>query len=80
MDGRNKLMKEAEQVVKREDLKGFAQYAKHIWIEEPEGVPRVAQNISGRTQRLKQLGNSVVPQIPEFIGNCILNYEEKQDE
>ena len=73
-------MKELEQVVKREDLKSFAQYAKHIWMEEPEVVPRVAQKIPGRLQRLKQLGNSVVPQIPEFLGYCILNYEEKKDE
>ena len=73
-------MKELEQVIKREDLESFAQYAKHIWMEEPEGVPRVAQKIPGRTQRLKQLGNSVVPQIPEFLGYCILNYEEKKDE
>ena len=73
-------MKELEQVVKREDLESFAQYAKHIWVEEPEGVPRVAQNIPGSLQRLKQLGNSVVPQIPEFLGYCILNYEEKKDE
>ena len=73
-------MKELEQVIKREDLESFAQYTKHIWMEEPEGVPRVAQDITGRTQRLKQLGNSVVPQIPEFLGNCILKYEEKEDE
>ena len=73
-------MKELEQVIKRRDLESFAQYAKHIWVEEPEGVPRVVQNIPGRIQRLKQLGNSVVPQIPEFLGHCILNYEEKKDE
>ena len=68
-------MKELEQVIKRQGLLNFAQYAKHIWVEEPEGVPRVAQKIPGRTQRLKQLGNSVVPQIPEFLGYCILDYE-----
>ena len=71
-------MKELEQVVKREDLESFAQYTKHIWMEEPEGVPRVAQDIIGRTPRLKQLGNSVVPQIPEFLGHCILNYENEK--
>ena len=73
-------MNELEQVIKRRDLESFAQYARHIWMEEPEGVPRVAQKIPGRLQRLKQLGNSVVPQIPEFLGYCILNYEEKKDE
>ena len=72
-------MKELEQVIKREDLESFAQYAKHIWIEEPEHVPRVAQDIPGRTPRLKQLGNSVVPQIPEFLGYCILDYENEKE-
>ena len=71
-------MKELEQVVKREDLESFAQYAKHIWIEEPEHIPRVSQKIPGRLQRLKQLGNSVVPQIPEFLGHCILIYEDEK--
>ena len=73
-------MKELEQVIKRRDLEEFAQYAKYIWMEEPSHVPRVAQKIPGRLQRLKQLGNSVVPQIPEFLGHCILIYEEKKDE
>jgi site-specific DNA-cytosine methylase len=35
----------------------------------------VAHGISGRTHRLKQLGNAVVPQIPELIGRAILDYE-----
>ena len=73
-------MKELEQVVKRGQLIDFAQHSKRLWIEEPEHIPRVAQKIPGRLQRLKQLGNSVVPQIPEFLGYCILNYEEKKDE
>ena len=69
-------MKELEQVLNRKDLEKFAQFTKYIWIEEPEDIPRISQKISGRTQRLKQLGNSIVPQIPEFIGTCILNYEQ----
>ena len=71
-------MKELEQVIKRRDLESFAQYAKYIWMEEPSHVPRVAQKIPGRLKRLKQLGNSVVPQIPEFLGYCILNYEKEK--
>ena len=31
--------------------------------------------VSNRSQRLKALGNAVVPQIPEAIGKAILNYE-----
>lgn len=41
------------------------------WRVEP-GVGRVADGVPGRVDRLKQLGNSVVPQIPEMIGRAIL--------
>jgi DNA (cytosine-5)-methyltransferase 1 len=34
-------------------------------------VGRVADGVSGRVDRLKQLGNAVVPQIPELIGRAI---------
>jgi DNA (cytosine-5)-methyltransferase 1 len=41
------------------------------WEAEPN-VGRVADGIPGRVDRLKQLGNSVVPQIPEIIGHALL--------
>jgi DNA (cytosine-5)-methyltransferase 1 len=41
------------------------------WIAEP-AVGRVADGVPGRVDRLKQLGNAVVPQIPELIGRAIL--------
>jgi hypothetical protein len=37
-----------------------------------DAVPRVANGIPDRAHRLKGLGNAVVPQIPELIGNAIL--------
>lgn len=40
--------------------------------------PRMGRNahgVSGRMDRLKQLGNTVVPQIPELIGRAILEME-----
>ena len=40
------------------------------WAVEPD-VGRVAHGVSGRVDRLKQLGNAVVPQIPELIGRAI---------
>jgi len=40
------------------------------WAVEPD-VGRVAHGIPKRVDRLKQLGNSVVPQIPELIGRAI---------
>ena len=38
-----------------------------------DGIPRELDK--GRQNRIKQLGNSVVPQIPELIGNAILESE-----
>jgi DNA (cytosine-5)-methyltransferase 1 len=44
------------------------------WDIEPD-VGRVAHGVPKRVDRLKQLGNAVVPQIPELIGRAILAYE-----
>lgn len=44
------------------------------WPLEPN-VGRVANGIPRRVDRLKGLGNAVVPQIPEIIGNAILETE-----
>jgi DNA (cytosine-5)-methyltransferase 1 len=41
------------------------------WQVEPS-VGRVADGVPRRVDRLRQLGNSVVPQIPEMIGRAIL--------
>jgi DNA (cytosine-5)-methyltransferase 1 len=42
------------------------------WLVEPE-LGRVAHGIPNRVDRLKGLGNAVVPQIPEIIGRAIMN-------
>lgn len=41
------------------------------WWETEPNVGRVTHGVSGRVDRLKQLGNAVVPQIPELIGRAI---------
>jgi len=41
------------------------------WAVEPD-VGRVADGISARVDRLKGLGNAVVPQVAEYIGHRIL--------
>jgi DNA (cytosine-5)-methyltransferase 1 len=41
------------------------------WAVEP-AVGRVANGVPSRVDRLKQLGNAVVPQIPELIGSAII--------
>ena len=45
-----------------------------FWKIEPQ-LGRVADGIPNRLDRLKQLGNSLVPQIPEMIGYAILEQE-----
>jgi DNA (cytosine-5)-methyltransferase 1 len=44
------------------------------WLSEPD-VGRVAHGIPDRSHRLKGLGNAVVPQIPQLIGQAILAAE-----
>ena len=44
------------------------------WAIEPD-VGRVAHGIPNRMDRLKSLGNSLVPQIPFLIANCIKQIE-----
>lgn len=46
------------------------------WIPEPD-VGRVAYGISNRVDRLKCLGNSVVPQVVEEIGRAIMLIENQ---
>lgn len=40
---------------------------------------RMGDGVSRQSHRLKQLGNSVVPQIPEIIGKMIINFESVQN-
>jgi DNA (cytosine-5)-methyltransferase 1 len=45
------------------------------WATEPD-VGRVADGVPSRVDRLAALGNALVPQIAEWIGRRILDYEE----
>ena len=46
-----------------------------VWLPEPN-VGRVAHGVPGRVDRLKQLGNAVVPQVVEMIGRAIMEAEK----
>lgn len=46
------------------------------WCVEPN-MGRVADGVSRRVDRIKALGNAVIPQIPEIIGHAILEAEGK---
>ena len=41
------------------------------WFSEPD-MDRVADGVPARVDRLRSLGNAVVPQIPELIGRAIM--------
>lgn len=46
------------------------------WATEPD-VGRVVDGVPKRVDRLRGLGNAVVPQVAEFIGNAIVEHERR---
>lgn len=49
------------------------------WATEP-GICRVANGVPHRVDRLRGLGNAVVPQVAQFVGECIMAVEaERRD-
>lgn len=49
-----------------------------IWLEDYCGLSRNVDGIPHRVDRLKSLGNAIVPQIPEWIGRQIMKVEAAQ--
>jgi DNA (cytosine-5)-methyltransferase 1 len=49
-----------------------AQVSAGVWAGSASSVLRMADGLSDRVDRIKSLGNAVVPQIPELIGRAIL--------
>ena len=54
----------------------FEEWRGGWWSVEPP-MDRVADGIPYKVDRLKGLGNAVVPQIPELIGRCIIEIEKQ---
>jgi len=64
----------ADSTARGSDLPGWP--ASEWWAVEPD-VGRVAHGIPARVDRLRSLGNALVPQIAEWIGNRIMTLEER---
>jgi len=47
-----------------------------VWTVEPD-VDRVAYGVPNRMDRLRGLGNAVVPQVAEYIGRLIVSHAEQ---
>ena len=60
----------------REQISHAGEYVGENWSVEPS-VGRVAHGIPNRVDRLKQLGNAVVPQVVEVIGRAIMEVEKE---
>lgn len=55
--------------------RGQARYDGWQWWEVEPDVGRVANGVSHRVDRLRGLGNAVVPQVAEYIGHLIMAAE-----
>lgn len=62
------------------NLRGKEGYAGWQWWETEPDVGRVAHGISSRVDRLRGLGNAVVPQVAEVIGRMVIKYANKEEE
>lgn len=73
---RGRLSIRIQKKYKISDSRGYDKRGKtpQFWKPEPN-VGRVVNGVSNRSHRIKALGNAVVPQIPEVIGNIIMQIE-----
>jgi DNA (cytosine-5)-methyltransferase 1 len=54
----------------------YSRISKTSWWETEPGVVRVVNGFPGRMDRIKALGNAVVPQVVEMIGRAIMEVEK----
>ena len=67
--------KEKQNISKGSEIRGFIADCSRQWTVEPD-VGRVAHGVPSRVDRLRTLGNAVVPQVAEWIGKRILEYAQ----
>ena len=56
------------------NVEAFRQSSGDQWLTEPD-VGRVAHGVPARVDRLRALGNAVVPQVAEYVGRMIMAQE-----
>ena len=49
------------------------------WLDEPTNISRTVKGVRGRADRLKGLGNAIIPQIAMQIGLCIKQVNEQNE-
>lgn len=69
--GKQRSVSKTTRTQQRGQLSGRNAETRRTWPPEPN-VGRVADGVPNRVDRLRALGNAVVPQIPEMIGRAIM--------
>ena len=64
--------KNRPQIIQGWQVKSLFESCGQGWWKVEPSVGRMADGVPSRIHRLKQLGNAVVPQIPELIGRAIM--------
>jgi DNA (cytosine-5)-methyltransferase 1 len=59
----------------RNHARGKENHASRQWWATEPDVGRVAHGVSSRVDRLRGLGNAVVPQVAELIGRMVIDYD-----
>jgi DNA (cytosine-5)-methyltransferase 1 len=76
LQGHGQKLGRPSQICTQETLALFrSSSGKAQWETEPK-VGRLVDGIPRRSHRLRQLGNAVVPQIPEYLGQCIRDQQK----
>lgn len=77
---------DADNPGREEQLRAFTKPEKHFaaqcrgfWSVEPD-VGRVADGVPRRVDRLRGLGNAIVPQVAEYVGRCVMEMEACKSE
>jgi site-specific DNA-cytosine methylase len=58
-------------------IRAFGDASREWWAVEPD-VGRVAHGVPSRVDRLKCLGNAVVPQVGEYVGRCVVDFDGRR--